>query len=48
MKLDSIIKQYTEYIGKDFNEKLHAGELLAEPARLLLKISMIIKTIWKN
>jgi hypothetical protein len=33
-----IIRQYTEYIGKDYNAKLHAGELLAGSAKLLLKI----------
>jgi len=38
MLFEQIIQNYTKYIKSDYDKKLHAGELLAESARLLLKI----------
>jgi hypothetical protein len=38
MLFDKIIQNYTEYIKLDYYKKLHAGELLAESAKLLLDI----------
>ena len=38
-RLESIINLYTEYISKDDDSKLHAGELLAEAAQLLLNMN---------
>lgn len=38
-RLSPTVQLYTEYIAKDDKAKLHAGELLAEAARLLLDMN---------
>lgn len=38
MLFDKIVENYKKYIGLDYDKQLHAGELLAQSARLLLKI----------
>ncbi|MFC1616384.1 hypothetical protein ACFL21_04535 [Patescibacteria group bacterium] len=40
MNFDKITKNYSEYIAKNYEERLHAGELLAESARELIKMDM--------